>query len=100
MERVGTRPAPTLEELIGTPKSLATNEYIRVARERGHPPPQKRFWQRNYYERIIRNDDEMNRARNYIHDNPMMWHLDKENPDATGSLPRVKYGGYRCPIKK
>jgi hypothetical protein len=38
------------------------------------------LWQRNYYERIIRNDDELARARRYIEDNPVQWHLDAENP--------------------
>jgi REP element-mobilizing transposase RayT len=37
-------------------------------------------WQRNYYERIIRNEDELSRAREYIVNNPMKWELDKENP--------------------
>jgi hypothetical protein len=37
-------------------------------------------WQRNYYERVIRNDDELSRAREYIVNNPMKWALDKENP--------------------
>jgi REP element-mobilizing transposase RayT len=30
----------------------------------------KLIWQRNYYEHIIRNDDELNRIRLYIFDNP------------------------------
>jgi REP element-mobilizing transposase RayT len=37
-------------------------------------------WQRNYYERVIRNEDELSRAREYIVNNPMKWELDKENP--------------------
>jgi putative transposase len=36
-------------------------------------------WQRNYYERIIRNDDELARIRQYIRNNPMRWGLDDEN---------------------
>ncbi len=38
-------------------------------------------WQRNYYERILRNDDELNRARFYIEDNPARWADDRYNPD-------------------
>jgi REP element-mobilizing transposase RayT len=30
-------------------------------------------WQRNYYERIIRNEDELNAVRQYIADNPARW---------------------------
>ncbi len=37
-------------------------------------------WQRNYYERVIRNDDELARAREYIVNNPFKWDLDQENP--------------------
>ena len=37
-------------------------------------------WQRNYYELVLRNDDELSRAREYIVNNPLQWALDKENP--------------------
>ena len=36
-------------------------------------------WQRNYYEHIIRNDDELNRIRKYIYYNPQQWEKDEEN---------------------
>jgi hypothetical protein len=39
-----------------------------------------RVWQRNYYERVIRNDAELNRVREYIQNNPARWALDHENP--------------------
>ena len=38
------------------------------------------MWQRNYYEHIIRNDDSLNRIRQYIIDNPARWAFDRENP--------------------
>ncbi|MBI2485726.1 MAG: hypothetical protein HYW01_01960 [Deltaproteobacteria bacterium] len=38
-------------------------------------------WQRNYYEYIIRNEDELNRIREYIIDNPLQWQFDRENPE-------------------
>ena len=37
-------------------------------------------WQRNYYEHIIRNDESLNRIREYIVNNPLQWELDRENP--------------------
>jgi putative transposase len=37
-------------------------------------------WQRNYYEHVIRNEDELNRARQYIIDNPQNWSSDADNP--------------------
>jgi REP element-mobilizing transposase RayT len=36
-------------------------------------------WQRNYYERIVRDDEELNRIRQYIIDNPSHWDEDEEN---------------------
>lgn len=38
-----------------------------------------RIWQRNYFEHIIRNDDEMNHIREYIFNNPARWQQDEEN---------------------
>lgn len=37
-------------------------------------------WQRGYYERVIRNEDELARIRQYIAENPVTWELDRENP--------------------
>mgnify|MGYP001772887232 CR=1 FL=1 len=38
-------------------------------------------WQRNYYEHIIRNEESLNRIREYIVNNPIKWETDKENPN-------------------
>ncbi len=43
--------------------------------------PKQDVWQRNYFDRIIRNDKELNRIRKYIIENPMKWDMDKENPN-------------------
>ena len=40
-----------------------------------------RLWQRNYFEHIIRNEDELNGIREYIENNPMQWAFDNENPE-------------------
>lgn len=40
-------------------------------------------WQRNYYEHIIRNETSLRRIREYIHNNPLQWALDRENPANT-----------------
>jgi len=42
-------------------------------------------WQRNYYEHIIRNENKLNKIREYIHNNPLKWHLDRDNPGRTGN---------------
>jgi len=38
------------------------------------------IWQRDYYERIIRDDAELLKFQTYILQNPSKWHLDKLNP--------------------
>ena len=40
----------------------------------------QKIWQRNYYERIIRNEKELDKIRQYIINNPIKWDLDKDNP--------------------
>jgi len=37
-------------------------------------------WHRNYYEHIIRNNNEMDRIREYIINNPVKWAEDENNP--------------------
>lgn len=56
-------------------KSVSTRKINKFRNNPGCP-----VWQRNYYERVIRNEDELSRAREYIVNNPMKWELDKENP--------------------
>ena len=41
-------------------------------------------WQRNYYEHVIRNEDDLDEIREYIVNNPLKWHLDSENPNNVG----------------
>jgi len=76
-----TRVARTLGDVIGAFKSLVTVEYTRHVKRHGWPPFAGRLWQRNYYEHIIRNDNEMHHLREYIVNNPAQWDLDRENPD-------------------
>ncbi len=50
-------------------------------------------WQRNYYEHIIRTELALNAIRQYIRDNPLRWHLDQYNPNATGNDPMPDHLG-------
>jgi hypothetical protein len=50
----------------------------RINARRGTPGAP--VWQPDYYERIIRNDFELDRIRQYILDNPAKWEDDPENP--------------------
>ena len=36
-------------------------------------------WRRDYYDRIIRNHNELTRARHYIVNNPLQWECDREH---------------------
>ena len=77
--------APTvmsLSDVVHRFKSLTTALYRQGVTENGWVPFCNRLWQRNYYEHIIRNEDELNRIRQYIEDNPLKWEMDMENPTA------------------
>jgi REP element-mobilizing transposase RayT len=39
-----------------------------------------KFGQRNYYEHIVRNEEELNNIRIYIVNNPLNWEFDGDNP--------------------
>jgi putative transposase len=75
------RGAPTLGNIMDWFKTMTTNNYIRRIEQNHWPPFEKRLWQRNYYERVIRDEAEMDRIREYIQNNPWNWELDEENPD-------------------
>ena len=40
-------------------------------------------WQPNYYDRVVRDEAELNRIREYIAANPLAWQYDNENPERT-----------------
>ena len=71
---------PPLRGIVQWFKTMTTNAYIRAVKNHAWPPFAGRLWQRNYYERIIRNADELHRARRYIENNPARWETDRENP--------------------
>lgn len=79
--RASTRPAPTLGDMIGAFKSITTNEYIKGVDNKNWKQFYKRLWQRNYYEHVIRDENDLNRIRDYIQSNPMNWDEDEENPN-------------------
>ena len=78
------RPAPTISlgDVVHRFKSLTTARYRNGVVPRQWPAFPGRLWQRNYYEHIIRDGHELDSVRRYIHDNPVRWEFDRENPDA------------------
>lgn len=75
-----TRFAPTVGDVVKAFKSTTTVLYIRGVKQSGWPSFHGRVWQRNYYEHIIRDEESLNRIREYIHNNPLQWALDRQNP--------------------
>jgi REP element-mobilizing transposase RayT len=64
-----------LASFIAGFKSVTTK---RINEHRGTPGAP--VWQRNYYERIVRDDVALHHIRQYIINNPARWTLDQENP--------------------
>ncbi len=50
-------PLPTIVQWF---KTMTTNEDIRVVKKYDWPPLAGKLWQRNYFDRIIRDEDELN----------------------------------------
>lgn len=73
--RAGLKPAPTLSEVVRAFKTFSAR---RINEMRGSPGIA--VWQRNYYEHVVRSDNELDRIREYIMNNPVQWELDLENP--------------------
>ena len=76
----GVAPTLSLPDVVHRLKSLTTARYRREIRESGWQPFAGRLWQRNYYEHVIRDEDDLNRIRQYIAENPLRWDHDPENP--------------------
>lgn len=71
--------APTLGVVVQMFKRYTTVEYIKMVKQNVVPPFDKRLWQRNYWEHIVRNENELGRIRNYIRQNPQNWKSDRLN---------------------
>ncbi len=66
----------TLGALVGTYKAAVTRRINNQRNETG-----AKVWQRGYYDRIIRNERELNATRQYIANNPQRWAEDRDNLD-------------------
>ena len=79
----GLKPAPTdltkcypLSEIVRAFKTFSSRHINELRKTQGVP-----VWQRNYHEHIVRNENELNRIREYIINNPLRWQFDRENPE-------------------
>ena len=82
-ERLPTRPTGpargSLGAILGAYKMAVTRQI--VAQFGGV----SRIWQRNYYEHVIRDDEDWNRIQRYIAENVANWSRDEENAGARDS---------------
>ncbi|MDY7393827.1 transposase [Aureibaculum sp. 2210JD6-5] len=72
--------APTgkkLGEMIGAFLSITTVKYINGVKSSNWKRFEKKLWQRNYWEHIIRNDKSYQNISNYIKNNPTKWDEDR-----------------------
>ena len=68
--------AGSLGMVVGRYKTAVTTPINNLRQAKGTA-----VWQRGYYERIIRNELELNTIRKYIRDNPARWAEDRDNLD-------------------
>jgi len=71
----------SLPDVVHRFKSLTTARYRQGVVEYSWRTFPGRLWQRNYYEHILRDEDELNQIREYIRTNPQNWDIDIENPN-------------------
>jgi len=75
IERFGKPVAGSLPTIVRSFKSAGT-KCINTIRNM----PGAKLWQRNYYEHVIRNENELNRIQQYIINNPDKWESDRNYP--------------------
>ena len=74
IQRAETSSAPTsVNNIVQVFKSKTTVDYINGVKLGLYPPFNKRLWQRNYYDCIIRNEEEYRAMWQYIDENPARW---------------------------
>ncbi|WP_201278214.1 transposase [Scytonema millei] len=64
-----------LPEIIRGFKTFSAHQINKIRRVSKIP-----VWQRNYYEHIIRNEESLERIRQYIDNNPRSWFTDRLHP--------------------
>jgi hypothetical protein len=67
---------PTLGQIVAYFKYQSTKEMNLL----DNTGTVTKFWQRNYYEHVIRNDKDLQNKTDYILANPLLWEQDDENP--------------------
>ena len=66
---------PTLGQIVAYYKYQTTKHINQVRDNTGTP-----FWQRSFYDHVIRDQAELDTIRRYVVENPLKWDLDRDNP--------------------
>lgn len=69
-EQYGLR---SLQGVIRDYKSITTRLYNKLVTDQ----ERNTLWQKSFYDHIIRDEEELQKIREYIYNNPRQWHLDK-----------------------
>ena len=69
-----------LGDIVHRFKTLTTTKYITGVRDLNWEAFDKRVWQRNYHEHIIRNEKSYLKISQYVQTNPKKWHDDIYHP--------------------
>ena len=94
VERFGQPVSGSVPTIIRSFKSAVTKRINELRQSLG-----VKIWQRNYWEHIVRNETELHRIREYIHNNPAQWELDKLHPNhSAGTSFKPAPAGIREPI--
>lgn len=72
----GEHTGSPLPQVVQWFKTMTTNAYINGVKNQRWQSFNKRLWQRNYYEHIVRNDSDFIRIQQYIQNNPALWQQD------------------------
>ena len=70
------KPVVSLSEIVRRFKSVSARTYSKGVKHHNWTRFDRRLWQRNYYEHIIRNERDLNAIRDYIIYNPVNWRDD------------------------
>ncbi len=68
--------ANSVGAIVGNYKMLVTKRVKAILKV---PDSDMQVWQRGYWERVIRNEQELNAIRKYIQGNPIRWQEDRDN---------------------
>ena len=67
----------SLPDIVHRFKTLTTKKYIDGVKQHNWQPFDKKLWQRNYYEHIIRDEESSHKIQEYIMNNPREWERDE-----------------------